>query len=225
MTDIKENLKKVHERVVKAADLAGRDPREITVMAVTKRHPVAVIRQAIAAGQRHFGENFLQEAVDKIDQLGPGPVWHFIGQVQSNKTRRIAQSFSWVHTVDRVKIAQRLSEHRPPELGPLNICLQIKLAEEAGKGGIDPNQIDSVWRKLDQLPGIRVRGLMCIPPPSLDPKQQRHYFSQLQELFKLNGDDSWDTLSMGMSGDLESAVAEGATIVRVGTAIFGPRPN
>ncbi len=226
MTDIKENLKKVHERVTKAALQADRDPNEVHVMAVTKRHSEAAIRTAAALGMRDFGENFLQEAVDKIASLKDlGLIWHFIGRIQSNKTRSIATQFDWVHTVDRLKIAQRLSDQRPQDLPPLNICVQVNVANDDIKAGATADELAELVSGISQLPNLSLRGLMCIPPPSDSLCQQRVYFATLRRLFREvdTCQEKWDTLSMGMSGDIESAILEGSTFVRVGTAIFGPR--
>ncbi|MEM7282994.1 MAG: YggS family pyridoxal phosphate-dependent enzyme [Pseudomonadota bacterium] len=226
MTDIKENLKKVGERVARAARKVNRCPRSIRVMAVTKRHSIDAIQSAAAAGQRDFGENFLQEAAEKIENLqDSGLVWHFIGRIQSNKTRSIAQLFDWVHTVDRLKIAQRLSEQRPEDHPRLNICLQVNVASDQVKGGVSPEHVSELVEEVRSLPKLRLRGLMCIPPQSDVLDEQRGYFARVRSLFTELASDQkdWDTLSMGMSGDLESAVFEGSTFVRIGTAIFGPR--
>ena len=225
MTDIKENLKKVQERVISAALEAGRDPKGIRVMAVTKKHALEAIRTAMAAGHTDFGENFLQEALPKIKEIGPGPCWHFIGRLQSNKTKPVAQNFQWAHTVDRWRIAQRLSDQRPDHLPPLNVCVQVNVGGEDTKGGIQPKELAALLDKIARLPRIQLRGLMCIPPHSDDSNTQRGYFALLKNLAQSvhNPPSTWDTLSMGMSSDLESAVLEGATIVRIGTAIFGPR--
>ena len=186
------------------------------------------MQEAFDAGQRAFGENYLQEALDKIAALQgktPGLEWHFIGPIQSNKTRPIAEHFDWVHSVDRLKIAQRLSEQRPEELGPLNICLQVNISAEASKSGLAPEALPEVAAQVAQLPRLRLRGLMAIPAPSDDMKQQRAAFAAVRGLYEQlrAGGLAMDTLSMGMSADLEAAVAEGATIVRVGSAIFGAR--
>ena len=226
MTDIKENLKKVHERVLEAAQKAQRDPGAVRVMAVTKRHSETAIREAASLGMRDFGENFLQEAADKIESLRDLElVWHFIGRIQSNKTRPIAKLFDWVHTVDRLKTAQRLNDHRPDSLPPLNVCIQVNVAGDDIKAGIAPNALNDLVQQVSQLPRLCLRGLMCIPPHSDSPCQQRAYFATLRRLFDEVAMDSpdWDTLSMGMSGDVESAIAEGSTFVRIGTAIFGSR--
>jgi pyridoxal phosphate enzyme (YggS family) len=198
------------------------------LLAVSKRHPVAAIREAAGCGQRHFGENFVQEALDKIEALRDQDlVWHFIGHLQSNKTRAAAENFAWVHSLAREKIARRLSDQRPFHAPPLNVCLQVCLEEEPGKGGAMPEQIPALAAAVAGLPRIRLRGLMAIPPPTDDFARQRGYFRRLRELsdeLKAAGLQI-DTLSMGMTGDLEAAIAEGSTILRIGTALFGPRPR
>lgn len=209
-----------------AARNTGRDPSELRLIAVSKRHPASAIRQALDCGQRDFGENFLQEALDKQNELAGLPLsWHFIGRIQSNKTRPIAEHFDWVHTVDRLKIAERLSEQRPAGLPPLNLCIQVNVGDPEHKGGIDPAGLPELARNISRLPGLRLRGLMCLPPESDDAATQRGYFRLLAELKNSleSAGFELDTLSMGMSGDLESAVAEGATMLRIGTAVFGPR--
>ncbi len=221
-----ERLESVLARIESAARRAGRDPATVMLLAVSKQHPAEAVRAAAAAGQRHFGENYPQEALAKIELLRDLPLaWHFIGQLQSNKTREVAQAFQWVHTLDRAKIAERLSVQRPHYAGPLDVLLQVRLAEEAGKGGIEAAQVPALAEIVAGLPRLRLRGLMCIPPPQADESLQHEPFRRLRELLlDLNrGGHSLDTLSMGMSADLEAAIAEGATIVRVGTAIFGPR--
>jgi pyridoxal phosphate enzyme (YggS family) len=202
----------------------------VELLAVSKTFPAEAVVEAMAAGQRAFGENYLQEALDKMQEvarLQPDTriEWHFIGPIQSNKTRPIAAHFQWVHTVERLKIAQRLSEQRPPELGPLDICLQVNISGEASKSGATEDELPELARQVAGLPNLRLRGLMAIPEPSSDPAQQRAAFARLRVLFdKLRKDGlPLDTLSMGMSGDLAAAVAEGATIVRIGSAIFGAR--
>jgi pyridoxal phosphate enzyme (YggS family) len=196
------------------------------LLAVSKKKSASAIRVAAIAGQLNFGESYLQEALGKIEVLADlHPTWHYVGQIQSNKTRPIAEHFQWVHTVDRLKIAERLSEQRPAAAPPLNICIQVKLADEPGKGGATPDQAISLAKSVSRLPRIRLRGLMCIPPPSEHFDAQLAYFQQCAELLRvLNQQDLLlDTLSMGMSDDLEAAIAAGATIVRVGAAIFGER--
>jgi PLP dependent protein len=221
-----DRLRLVLARIETAARLAGRDPASVRLLAVSKQQPVEVVRAAAEAGQREFGENYLQEARAKVEQLRDlSLTWHFIGQLQANKTREVAETFQWVHTLDRARIAERLSAQRPHHAGPLDVLLQVKLAEEAGKGGVPPGNLPSLAATVAGLPRLRLRGLMCIPPPQTDEPRQREPFRRLRELaasLNENG-HNLDTLSMGMSADLEAAVAEGATIVRVGTAVFGPR--
>lgn len=223
MSTIAENSATVLERIAAASRTAGRDPATVGLLAVSKTKPAAALREAAAAGLRDFGENYLQEALDKQPALADLPlVWHFIGPIQSNKTRAIASHFDWVHSVDRLKIAQRLAEQRPPERGPLNICLQVNVSGEASKSGCHPDELPALAAAVSQLPNLRLRGLMAIPEATDDPASQRAAFARLRtmsETLNLN----LDTLSMGMSQDLEAAIAEGATWVRVGTALFGAR--
>jgi hypothetical protein len=222
-------LHSVRARIARAAEAAGRDPQSVRLLAVSKLQPASMVRAAAAAGQREFGENYVQEGIDKIEALAdvPGLGWHFIGQLQGNKTREVAERFDWVHTVDRERIAARLSAQRPHHAPPLQVLLQVSLAEEPGKGGVTAGQVPALAGVVSALPGLRLRGLMCIPPPVADPQAQRVPFRQLRELLgQLNAaGHALDTLSMGMSDDLEAAVLEGSTLVRVGTAIFGPRPG
>lgn len=222
-------LQSVRTRIVRAAERAGRDPDSIRLLAVSKQQPAALVRAAAAAGQTEFGENYVQEGIDKVAALAdvPGLVWHFIGQVQGNKTREVAERFDWVHTVDRERIASRLSAQRPHDAAPLQVLLQVRLTDEPGKGGVTPAEAPALAAAVTALPQLRLRGLMCIPPPAADQEAQRRPFRQLRELMESldPAGHSLDTLSMGMSDDLEAAVLEGATIVRVGTAIFGRRPG
>jgi PLP dependent protein len=221
-----DRLASVLARIEQACRRAGRDPAAVTLLAVSKQQPVEVVRAAADAGQRHFGENYVQEALAKIGALRDRPLaWHFIGQLQSNKTRDVAESFQWVHTVDRARIAERLSAQRPHYAGPLDVLLQVKLAEEATKGGVVPGELPALAEVVAGMPRLRLRGLMCIPAEQADEALQREPFRRLRELCEaLNRHGhALDTLSMGMSADLEAAVAEGATIVRLGTAVFGPR--
>lgn len=192
-------------------------------MAVSKTRPASAIRDAWAAGLAHIGENYLQEALDKIDQLQDLPlVWHFIGPIQSNKTRAIAEHFDWVHSVDRLKVAQRLSQHRPPALAPLNICLQVNISNEDSKSGVTLAELPALATAVADLPNLRLRGLMAIPAPAADSAARRQPLQALREAM-LALDLPLDTLSMGMSDDLTEAVQEGATIVRIGSALFGAR--
>ncbi len=227
---IAQNLNHVREAIAEAARRAGRDPASVQLLAVSKTFGADAVIAAADAGQRAFGENYLQEAVDKIAQvkaLRPGLAleWHFIGPIQSNKTRPVAEHFDWVHAVDREKIARRLSEQRPAQLPPLNICLQVNVSGEASKSGVMPAELLPLAQAVAALPNLRLRGLMAIPEPADDEVAQRRPFAQLRELqqqLHAAGIDT-DTLSMGMSADMASAIAEGATIVRIGTAIFGKR--
>ncbi|CAH2794866.1 MAG: Pyridoxal phosphate-containing protein YggS [uncultured Paraburkholderia sp.] len=228
MPDLIHNLEAVQQRIAMAAHVAGRDARSIALLAVSKTFPAEDVRAAHAAGQRAFGENYVQEALTKIEALADlraSLEWHFIGPLQSNKTRPVAEHFDWVHSVDRLKIAQRLSEQRPDHLPPLNVCLQVNISGEASKSGVSVDEAVQVARDIAALPRLRLRGLMAIPEPAGGIDEQRVPHRRLRELFERLRSDGLplDTLSMGMSSDLEAAVLEGATIVRVGTAIFGAR--
>ena len=227
---ISENLQLVQHRIANSAQAADRDPASIILLAVSKTFDVQAVWAAAQAGQRAFGENYVQEAIDKISatrELNPDLQleWHFIGPIQSNKTRQIAEHFDWVHSVDRLKIAQRLSEQRPADMPPLQICLQVNVSGEATKSGLEPDALLELARAVVLLPNIRLRGLMAIPEPTEDVEQQRAAFAKLrlmQNDLQAVGIPT-DTLSMGMSADMDAAIAEGATIVRIGTAIFGGR--
>lgn len=227
MTTIAANLQAVRERIAAACIAAGRAGDSVSLLAVSKTWPAASLREAAVAGQAAFGENYVQEAVDKIVALrGLGLEWHFIGPLQSNKTRLVAENFDWVHSVDRLKIAERLDAQRPPGLPPLNVCLQVNVSGEASKSGCAPGEVLPLAAALRGLPRLRLRGLMAIPEPSDDRALQHRRFATLRAtLDRINADSGagLDTLSMGMSDDLEAAIMEGATIVRVGTAIFGQR--
>jgi len=225
MSTIANNIAKVAARIREAAQAAERDPTSVGLLAVSKTQPAEAIREANRAGLTDFGENYLQEALEKQAQLADLPlVWHFIGPIQSNKTKAIAANFDWVHSVDRLKIAQRLSEQRPTELPPLNVCLQVNVSGEASKSGCEPEEVTALAHAIAALPNLRLRGLMAIPEPAVDPAEQHASFARLRQLQQgLNLD--LDTLSMGMSQDLEAAIAEGATWVRIGTALFGARPS
>ena len=225
MTTITSNWQAVNAAIAAAARDAGRDSVSVGLLAVSKTFPAAAAREAYAAGQRAFGENYVQEAIDKMAELADLPIeWHFIGPIQSNKTRTIAEHFAWVHGVDRLKIAERLSEHRPASLPPLNICLQVNISGEDSKSGVMPAEVESLALAVAKLPNLRLRGLMAIPAPA-DGEAQRTPFARMRELQqKLNEHGlALDTLSMGMSHDFAAAIHEGATLVRVGTAIFGRR--
>jgi pyridoxal phosphate enzyme (YggS family) len=223
---IAEQIQNIRNRIRQAAENAGRAPDSVQLLAVSKTRSADELRQAIAAGQRCFGENYLQEALEKQARLADQQlVWHFIGPIQSNKTRDIAEHFDWVHSVERLKIARRLSEQRPAQLPPLNICLQVNISGEASKSGCLPEEALELARDIAQLPHLRLRGLMAIPAASDDPQQQAEAFAAMQALMQTLNQDGLelDTLSMGMSGDMEVAIAHGATLVRIGTDIFGPR--
>ena len=223
MSTIAENIAKVGARIREAAQASGRDYASIGLLAVSKTKPAAAIRQAHAAGLSDFGENYLQEALEKQLELNDLPlIWHFIGPIQSNKTKPIAEHFAWVHSVDRLKVAERLSAQRPTHLPALNICLQVNVSGEASKSGCTPEALPALAQAVSKLPNLKLRGLMAIPEPTEDPAEQRAAFARLKELQnRLNLD--LDTLSMGMSHDLEAAIGEGATWVRIGTALFGAR--
>ena len=230
MSTIEQNLQAVRESIAQAAADAQRAPADVTLLAVSKTFGADAVLDAMRAGQAAFGENYLQEALDKIAFVKAAapqhdPAWHFIGPIQSNKTRPIAEHFDWVHTVEREKIAVRLSEQRPAGLPDLNICLQVNISGEASKSGVTPADLPALARAVAQLPRLRLRGLMAIPEPETDVNLQRAAFAQLRVLYQqLKADGlALDTLSMGMSADLRAAVLEGATIVRVGSAIFGSR--
>ena len=224
MNAISENLAQVRHRLHQAEQLAGRPEGSAHLIAVSKTWPAAALAEAYQDGQREFGENYVQEALAKQDELqGYAIVWHFIGPIQSNKTRPLAERFDWVHTVDRLKIAQRLSEQRPAHFAPLNVCIQVNVSDEPSKAGVRLAELDPLAEAVAQLPRLRLRGLMAIPAPSANLDAQRLSFRMLREALEGLGIAGMDTLSMGMSGDLESAVMEGATLVRVGSAIFGER--
>jgi PLP dependent protein len=232
-TTTQARLQQVHARIEQAARAAGRNPQAITLVAVSKTFGADRIGEAVAAGQHRFGENYLQEAIAKIDEIGHSGLqaveWHFVGPIQSNKTRELAERFDWVQSLDRLKIAQRLSLQRPAGRPALNVLLQVNVSGEATKHGAAPADVPELGRQIARLARLRLRGLMAIPEPTADPQRQRASFARLRELLdQLRGElaDSeadLDTLSMGMSDDLEAAVAEGSTMVRVGTAIFGAR--
>ncbi|TWH76110.1 hypothetical protein LX59_01029 [Azomonas agilis] len=225
MSTIAENIAKVSARIQNACIEAERTPESVGLLAVSKTQPAEAIREVVAAGVRDFGENYLQEALSKQAELRDLPLcWHFIGPIQSNKTRAIAEHFDWVHSVDRLKIAQRLSEQRPEHLPPLNLCLQVNVSAEDSKSGCPPQEVAALARSIAALPRVRLRGLMAIPAPTEDVQAQRAAFARLKALFNPLVDElALDTLSMGMSQDLEAAIAEGATWVRIGTALFGAR--
>lgn len=223
---ISARLQNIAARIAQAAGAFGRDPDEVRLLAVSKTWPVESLREAAAAGQRAFGESYVQEALDKVEALaGLGLEWHFIGPLQSNKTRPVANAFSWVHSVDRLRIAQRLSEQRDVHLPPLQVCIQVNVSGEVSKSGVAPEALPELARAVAALPRLQLRGLMAIPEPTPDVAVQRANFAGLRHLRDAlnSGGMALDTLSMGMSDDLEAAIAEGSTMVRVGTAIFGSR--
>jgi pyridoxal phosphate enzyme (YggS family) len=226
-----ETFAAAKSRLGAALSAAGRDPQATELLAVSKTKPAAMIREAYGLGQRQFGENYLQEALDKqaaltdLDDI----IWHFIGPLQSNKTRQVAEHFDWVHSVDREKIARRLAEQRPADRPPLNVCLQVNISDEASKAGVALEALEPLAETVLSLPGLRLRGLMAIPAPSAGFAAQRAPFARLREALEALKtrfpEAELDTLSMGMSDDLEAAVAEGATLLRLGTALFGARPR
>ncbi|KIC84244.1 YggS family pyridoxal phosphate-dependent enzyme [Pseudomonas sp. C5pp] len=223
MSTLADNLSATSARIASAAQAAGRDPASVQLLAVSKTKPASAIREIHAAGVCDFGENYLQEALTKQQALGDLPlIWHFIGPIQSNKTKAIAEHFDWVHSVDRLKIAQRLSEQRPAGLPPLNICLQVNVSGEDSKSGCTPADLPALAKAVAALPNLRLRGLMAIPEPTDDRAAQEAAFATLRQLQEGLG-LGLDTLSMGMSHDLEAAIAQGATWVRIGTALFGAR--
>lgn len=223
MSTIADNLRALAARIHDSTQAAGREPGSVQLLAVSKTKPAAAIREIHAAGVRDVGENYLQEALAKQAELRDLPlIWHFIGPIQSNKTKAIAEHFDWVHSVDRLKIAQRLSEQRPAGLAPLNICLQVNVSGEDSKSGCAPADLPALAKAVAALPNLRLRGLMAIPEPSEDRTIQEAAFASLRQL-QQGLDLGLDTLSMGMSHDLEAAIAQGATWVRIGTALFGAR--
>ena len=223
-----EAYQRVCGAIVSACHLAGRDPQSVQLLAVSKTVPADTIRELFSYGQKSFGENYIQEALDKMSVLNDLNIeWHLIGPIQSNKTAKVAEHFAWVHSLDRLKIAQRLSEQRPDSLPVLNVCVQVNLSGEESKSGVAPEEVPALALQIADLPRLRLRGLMAIPSPMDDPILQRSAYHPMQDLLadlRALGLDC-DTLSMGMSADLASAIAEGATWVRVGTALFGARPE
>lgn len=221
MRSIHDNLQAVRQRIERAAQSAGRDPGGVTLLAVSKTHPAALVEEALAAGQRAFGENYVQEALEKMDALAAADAeWHLIGPLQSNKTRMVAERFDWVHSIESEKVARRLSEQRPAGLAPLNVLIQVNVSGESSKSGVAPGEVPSLAKAVSALPRLRLRGLMAIPEPGADAARYR----ELKMLYeRLRAELRFDTLSVGMSDDMELAIAEGATLVRIGTAIFGQR--
>lgn len=222
-----QRVRRLRERIAAAAVRSGRSAESVTLLAAAKSQPAELIRAIAGEGVRDIGESYLGEALGKLAALEGLPLtWHFIGRLQANKTRPVAEHFAWVHGVDRLRIAERLSAQRPFHAPALNVCIQVNLAAEATKGGVSPAELPVLAGQLAALPRLKLRGLMCIPPEEADPAGQRRWFAQLRRLQEaLNaGGAGLDTLSMGMSADFESAILEGATVVRIGTALFGPRP-
>ena len=226
MIGVTENLTLISDLLRKSAIEAGREPESIGLLAVSKKQPLSAIREAAAAGQRDFGENYVQDGLEKIEALASlGLTWHFIGHLQSNKTRVVAENFDWVHTIDKLKIARRLSDQRPAGMPPLNVCIQVNVDAETSKSGVAPDDVVELGTACAELHGIRLRGLMCLPAIRSGFDAQRVPFATLcalAEKLRTNGVDT-DTLSMGMTADYRAAIFEGATMVRIGTALFGPR--
>lgn len=230
MPNIAENINCVTARIAAATKATDHNANNIALLAVSKGQPLSAIQQAYQQGLRRFGENYLQEALDKKNQLADlaDIEWHFIGPVQSNKTRKVAENFDWLHTIDRIKVAKRLNEQRPQELAPLNVCVQVNINNEDNKAGVTPEALSEIAIAITKLPRLKLRGLMAIPKATSNIEEQRHAFAKLAKLLKQLQNLSpelatLDTLSMGMSGDLEAAIAEGATLIRIGTDIFGQR--
>ena len=224
--NLPERIAALRTRMAAAAVTAGRNVDSVTLLAISKGQPAELIRAAAAAGVGDIGESYLDEALDKMGTLSDLPLtWHFVGRLQANKTRHVAERFAWVHGVDRLKIAERLAAQRPYHAPPLNVCIQVSLADEPTKGGVPAPEVPALAAAMAALPRLTLRGLMCIPPQESDPGRQRAWFARLRVLRdSLNaGGLKLDTLSMGMSGDFEAAIQEGATLVRIGTALFGPR--
>jgi pyridoxal phosphate enzyme (YggS family) len=226
--NLPEHLATLRTRMAAAAASVGRNADSVTLLAVAKGQPLELIRAAATAGLTDIGESYLTEALGKMEASGDLPLtWHFIGRLQANKTRPVAEHFAWVHGVDRLKLAERLSAQRPYHAPALNVCIQVNIAGEASKGGVPPEEAPALAAAVAALPRLALRGLMCLPPEETDPARQRAWFARLRQLRdSLNaGGLGLDTLSMGMSGDFEAAIQEGATLVRIGTALFGPRPR
>jgi pyridoxal phosphate enzyme (YggS family) len=223
-----QSVPAVQKRIAEAARAAGRNVDSVTLLAVSKGQSSAAIDSAAGAGIEHFGENFLQESLPKIESLaGRELTWHFIGRLQANKTRPVAENFAWVHAVDRFKIAERLSAQRPYHAPPLNVCLQLHVGGEDSKGGVETTELRELARQVGALPRLRLRGLMSMPPAETEATRQRQWFRETREVFDYLNEHGFglDTLSMGTTTDFEAAILEGSTLVRIGTAIFGPRPK
>lgn len=226
MTSIEQNLQQVRQRISAAAVKCGRDPQEITLLAVSKTKPESAIEEASAVGQRCFGENYVQEGVNKIHRLAnAGLIWHFIGPLQSNKSRAVAENFDWCHTIDRLRIATRLNDQRPDDAAPLNVLIQINISDEQSKSGISLAALPELAKAVSQLPRLRLRGLMAIPAPEESYERQLAVCQRMAAAFRELQVDylGVDTLSLGMSDDMDAAIAAGSTMVRIGTAIFGAR--
>ena len=223
---ITKNLQDLKQRISAACNEAGRNENEVAMLAVSKRHSADAIREAASAGLYSMGENYLQEALEKVPLFGPEIEWHFIGHVQSNKTRTIAENFQWVQTISTARIAERLSRQRPADMGDLNVCIQVDTDNSGMHGCVRPEEAESLCEIIAGLPRLQLRGLMTIPLPTASQEQQRHPFRQLRELYDqlVTRGYTLDTLSMGMPDDLAAAVIDGSTMVRIGTALFGPRP-
>lgn len=226
MIRVTENFRKIQDLLAKAAADAGRSPDEIRLLAVSKNKPAEAVLAAYAAGQREYGENYVQEGLEKIAKVDRDDIiWHFIGHLQANKTKAVARHFHWVHTIDRLKIARRLSDQRPDDASPLDVCIEVNVDREASKSGVLPDEVAELAAAVSELPRLKLRGLMCLPAIRDDFDEQRRPFAKLREILEsLNASGlSLDTLSMGMTADFAAAIREGATIVRIGTAIFGAR--
>lgn len=226
MSSIAQELEKIRNRVTVLERRYGRPPGSVRILAVSKTKPPEAVREAAAHGQRDFGENHVQDALSKLDPLADMDlIWHFIGPIQSNKTRVVAARFDWVHSIDREKIARRLNDQRPDDRPPLDVCIQVNVSGEASKSGVGPGEVEAMAHAVAELPRLRLRGLMTLPRPCEDLDAQRRPFAELREIQErlCAGGLGLDTLSMGMTNDMEAAIAEGATIVRIGTAIFGAR--
>ncbi len=226
MIRVTENFRKIQDLLAKAATEADRKAEEIRLLAVSKKKPVAAVLEAASVGQREFGENFVQEGLKKMDEAGRDDlIWHFIGHLQANKTKPVAERFHWVHTVDRLKIAERLSRQRPHYAADLNVCIQVNIDDETAKAGVAPADVAELAHAVAELPGLRLRGLMCLPAIRQDFTEQRQPFARMRKL-KASLEESGidlDTLSMGMTADYKAAIHEGATLIRIGTALFGAR--
>jgi pyridoxal phosphate enzyme (YggS family) len=227
VTQITKNLEKLRARIAHATAAAGRNENEVSLLAVSKRHTPESIAIARDAGLNCMAENYLQEALGKIALFGDDIEWHYIGRIQSNKSKAIAMNFQWAQTVDTMKIARRLNDQRPEEMSALNVCVQVDTDHGKGHGGAEPGEIAALCAFIEEQPRLRLRGLMCIPLPADSTERQHEPFQALKELYEqlINAGHDLDTLSMGMTNDLEAAIAEGSTMVRIGTALFGPRPS